>query len=91
MAADVWTEAGQPAPVGVTGELVCTRPFPSMPLGFWGDTDGARYQAAYFEACSLNTVGPRRFRGPVREHGGFVISGRSDATLNPGGVRIGTA
>jgi acetoacetyl-CoA synthetase len=71
------------------GELVCTRPFPSMPLGFWGDPDGARYRAAYFE----------RFPG-VWHHGdwtmetargGFVIHGRSDAVLNPGGVRIGTA
>ena len=70
------------------GELVCTRPFPSMPLGFWNDRDGARYRAAYFE----------RFpgvwcHGDFAEwtgHGGMIIHGRSDATLNPGGVRIGT-
>jgi acetoacetyl-CoA synthetase len=71
------------------GELVCTRAFPSMPVGFWNDPDQARYRAAYFE----------RFPGVwchgdwTREtpHGGYVISGRSDAVLNPGGVRIGTA
>ena len=71
------------------GELVCTAPFPSMPVGFWNDADGARYRAAYFD----------RFPGVwchgdwirATEHGGYVIYGRSDATLNPGGVRIGTA
>ena len=104
VAADVWTEAGQPAPVGVTGELVCTRPFPSMPLGFWGDADGARYRAAYFErfpgrrpsgrepqASGGEEVWAHGDFAARTEHGGFVISGRSDATLNPGGVRIGTA
>ena len=49
VAAEVWTDAGVPAPVGETGELVCTRPFPSMPLGFWADHDGTRYQSAYFD------------------------------------------
>jgi len=71
------------------GELVCTRPFPSMPIGFWNDPDGAKYRAAYFE----------KYPGVWRhgdwceetEHGGIVIYGRSDAVLNPGGVRIGTA
>jgi acetoacetyl-CoA synthetase len=75
--------------VGEKGELVCTQPFPSMPIGFWNDPDGARYRAAYFE----------RFPGVwchgdytlATEGGGFVIYGRSDAVLNPGGVRIGTA
>ncbi len=74
---------------GEEGELVCTAAFPSMPIGFWNDPDGARYRSAYFE----------RFPGVwchgdwTREtsHGGYVISGRSDAVLNPGGVRIGTA
>jgi acetoacetyl-CoA synthetase len=74
---------------GEKGELVCTKPFPSMPVGFWNDADGARYKAAYFE----------KYPGVWRhgdwceetEHGGFVIYGRSDAVLNPGGVRIGTA
>jgi acetoacetyl-CoA synthetase len=89
MAVDVYDENGASAPVGVTGELVCTRPFPSMPLGFWADDDGSRYENAYFSD----------FPGVWRhgdwlartERGGFVITGRSDATLNPGGVRIGTA
>jgi acetoacetyl-CoA synthetase len=71
------------------GELVCTRAFPSMPIGFWNDPDGVRYRAAYFE----------RFpgvwcHGDFAEwtgHRGMIIHGRSDATLNPGGVRIGTA
>ncbi len=88
MAVDVFDEDGRPV-VGAKGELVCTRPFPSMPLGFWNDDDGAKYSAAYFE----------RFPGiwchgdfcEITEHGGLIIHGRSDATLNPGGVRIGTA
>jgi acetoacetyl-CoA synthetase len=71
------------------GELVCTRPFPSMPVGFWGDPDGAKYRAAYFE----HYPGVWRHGDWARltEHDGLVILGRSDATLNPGGVRIGTA
>jgi acetoacetyl-CoA synthetase len=91
MAVDVWDEAGQPIPPesGRMGELVCTQVFPSMPLGFVGDADGTRYRAAYFE----------RYPGVwchgdwcrLTEHDGMVIVGRSDATLNPGGVRIGTA
>lgn len=90
MAVDVYDEAGTPLPPAEgQGELVCTAPFPSMPIGFWNDPDGDRYRAAYFE----------RFPGiwchgdwaARTEHGGFVIYGRSDATLNPGGVRIGTA
>ncbi len=154
VAADVWTESGEPAPVGVTGELVCTKPFPSMPLGFWNDANGTRYQSAYFDRfpqarsdggatspvraervapgkSARDLVGGERSgpgateerdgrvgagraerasrspsgreaqpSGGVWAHGdfaartahdGFVISGRSDATLNPGGVRIGTA
>ncbi len=88
MAVDIFDDNGKPVR-GRPGELVCTRPFPSMPVGFWNDADGAKYRAAYFE----------RFPG-VWHHGdyarltpggGLVISGRSDATLNPGGVRIGTA
>lgn len=88
MAVEIWDEDGMPMPTG-KGELVCTKPFPSMPVGFWNDPDGAKYRAAYFE----------RFPGvwhhgdfaEVTNHGGIVIHGRSDATLNPGGVRIGTA
>ena len=74
---------------GEKGELVCTRPFPSMPLGFWNDPDGVKYHAAYFE----------RYPGvwhhgdyvELTAHDGVIIYGRSDAVLNPGGVRIGTA
>ncbi|WP_421724735.1 acetoacetate--CoA ligase [Bauldia sp.] len=88
MAMDVFDETGKPLPSG-KGELVCTVPFTSMPIGFWNDPDGERYRAAYFE----------RFPGvwchgdfaEWTEHGGMIIHGRSDATLNPGGVRIGTA
>ncbi|HRP25483.1 MAG TPA: acetoacetate--CoA ligase [Rhodocyclaceae bacterium] len=88
MAVDVWDEDGHPL-VGEKGELVCLKPFPSMPIGFWNDPNGERYAAAYFE----------RFAGvwchgdfcERTEHGGFIIHGRSDTTLNPGGVRIGTA
>jgi len=91
MAVDVWDERGQPVPAGSgeRGELVCTKPFPSMPIGFFNDPDGARYRAAYFERF------PRTWcHGDYTEltvHGGVIIHGRSDATLNPGGVRIGTA
>jgi acetoacetyl-CoA synthetase len=88
LAVAVWSEAGQPVR-GEKGELVCTRPFPCMPVGFWNDPDGKKYRAAYFE----------RFPGiwhhgdfcEITEHDGLIIHGRSDATLNPGGVRIGTA
>jgi acetoacetyl-CoA synthetase len=88
MAVDVFDESGSPAKE-VPGELVCTRPFPSMPVAFWNDPDGAKYSAAYFEFF----LGVWR-HGDWAEwtsHGGLVIHGRSDATLNPGGVRIGTA
>ncbi len=85
----VFDDDARPLGAGVKGELVCTTPFPSMPVEFWGDTDGAKYRSAYFE----------RFPG-VWAHGdfaswtderGMVIHGRSDATLNASGVRIGTA
>ncbi len=89
MAVEVFDAAGQPAPVGEAGELVCTRPFPSMPVAFWHDPDGALYRAAYFgEYPGVWRHGDWITR---TVHGGFAISGRSDATLNPGGVRIGTA
>ena len=89
MAVDVLAPDGSAAPVGAPGELVCRRPFPSMPLGFWGDEDGSRYAAAYFtDYPGLWRHGDWIAR---TEHGGFIIYGRSDATLNPGGVRIGTA
>jgi acetoacetyl-CoA synthetase len=88
MAVDVWSESGEPVREQ-KGELVCTRPFVSMPVMFWNDPEGRKYHAAYFE----------RFPGvwchgdfaEWTRHGGMIIHGRSDATLNPGGVRIGTA
>jgi len=88
MAVEVWDETGKPIRSG-KGELVCTRAFPCMPVMFWNDPGGKKYHAAYFE----------RFEGiwchgdfaEWTEHGGLIIHGRSDATLNPGGVRIGTA
>jgi acetoacetyl-CoA synthetase len=88
MAVEAWDESGRPV-VGEKGELVCTAPFPSMPVGFWGDEDGSRYHEAYFaEHPGVWTHGDFI---EIREHGGVVIYGRSDTTLNPGGVRIGTA
>jgi acetoacetyl-CoA synthetase len=88
MAVEVFNDEGQPVR-GEKGELVCTKPFPSMPVGFWNDPDGRKYHAAYFEAYP----GVWRHGDYVEltEHGGIIIYGRSDAVLNPGGVRIGTA
>jgi len=80
---------GSPADIGETGELCCRQPFPSMPVFFWGDEDGSKYRAAYFETFP-GTWAHGDFALQTG-HGGFVIQGRSDATLNPGGVRIGTA
>ncbi|MFQ6571966.1 acetoacetate--CoA ligase [Pseudomonas sp. UM16] len=71
------------------GELVCTRPFPCTPVGFWNDTDGSRYHAAYF--TRFPNIWCHGDFAEINSRGGFVIYGRSDATLNPGGVRIGTA
>jgi acetoacetyl-CoA synthetase len=91
MQVDVFDDDGRPVPGGreLRGELVCTAPFPSMPVGFWNDADGAKYRATYFE----------RFPGAwchgdfveLTARDGLIFHGRSDATLNPGGVRIGTA
>ncbi len=88
MKVEVWNEAGQPVR-GEKGELVCTAPFPSMPIGFWNDPDGARYRAAYFE--TYPNVWHHGDYVELTEHDGLIIYGRSDAVLNPGGVRIGTA
>lgn len=74
---------------GKKGELVCKKPFPSMPLGFWNDSDGARYQAAYFERYP--SIWHHGDYVEFTDHGGMIIHGRSDTTLNPGGVRIGTS
>lgn len=88
MAVDVWDDTGQPIREE-KGELVCTKAFPSMPTGFWNDPDGAKYRAAYFER--FENVWCHGDFAEITEHDGLVIYGRSDATLNPGGVRIGTA
>jgi acetoacetyl-CoA synthetase len=88
LAVDVYDQAGRPVR-GRKGELVCTKPFPSMPLGFWNDPDGARYHAAYFE--KFPGVWTHGDWCEITAHEGAVIYGRSDAVLNPGGVRIGTA
>jgi acetoacetyl-CoA synthetase len=89
MKVEVFDDEGRSLPPGQKGELVCAAPFPTMPLGFWNDPGDAKYRAAYYE----------KFPGVWRHgdwceltaHGGMVIYGRSDAVLNPGGVRIGTA
>ena len=88
MAVEVFDEAGT-ALRGQTGELVCVKPFPSMPIHFWNDPEDLRYRAAYFE--TYPNVWHHGDFIELTEHGGIVIYGRSDATLNPGGVRIGTA
>jgi acetoacetyl-CoA synthetase len=88
MAVEIWNDAGAPVR-GEKGELVCTRPFPSCPIGFWNDADGARFRAAYFDRWP--GVWAHGDYGELTAHDGFVIHGRSDAVLNPGGVRIGTA
>lgn len=90
MAVDVFDEHGTPIPAGAgSGELVCTKPFPSMPVMFWNDPEGKKYHDAYFGRfpnvwCHGDWI-------ERTAHDGFIIHGRSDATLNPGGVRIGTA
>lgn len=88
MAVDVFSDEGRPIR-GEPGELVCTRPFPSMPVAFWNDPDGSKYRGAYFE--HFPGIWRHGDWAEITEHDGLVIYGRSDATLNPGGVRIGTA
>ncbi len=88
LAVDVWDDDGQPIREE-KGELVCTKAFPSMPIGFWNDPEGKKYQAAYFER--FDSVWCHGDFAEWTVHGGMIIHGRSDATLNPGGVRIGTA
>ena len=88
MAVEIWNDAGERV-VEELGELVCTQPFPTVPLRFWNDQDGTRFKAAYFDKfpgiwCHGDLALETR-------HGGYLIVGRSDAVLNPGGVRIGTA
>src|SRR6266481_803696 len=88
MAVDVWSDDGNPVR-GEKGELVCTKPFPSMPVRFWNDPEGRKYHAAYFER--FPNVWCHGDFAEWTAHDGIIIHGRSDATLNPGGVRIGTA
>jgi acetoacetyl-CoA synthetase len=88
MAVHVFNEIGKPV-VGEPGELVCTRPFVSMPVSFWNDPGGSKYRAAYFE--KFPNVWRHGDWCELTDHDGMIIYGRSDATLNPGGVRIGTA
>jgi acetoacetyl-CoA synthetase len=88
MRVEVFDDDGRPLQ-GQQGELVCTAPFPSMPIGFWNDQDGSRYRAAYFER--FPNVWCHGDFAVLTARGGLVILGRSDAVLNPGGVRIGTA
>jgi acetoacetyl-CoA synthetase len=92
MAVDVFNDEGNPVR-GEKGELVCTRTFPAMPIGFWQDEGCAKYRAAYFERFPNlpMTVWCHGDFAEITKHNGFIIYGRSDATLNPGGVRIGTA
>ncbi len=88
LAVDVWSDDGKPVR-GEKGELVCTKPFPCQPVMFWNDPDGTKYHAAYFDR--FDNVWCHGDFAEWTEHGGLIIHGRSDATLNPGGVRIGTA
>jgi acetoacetyl-CoA synthetase len=88
MAVNVFDEAGKPVR-GEKGELVCLKPFPSMPVMFWNDPQGEKYHNAYF--ARFPDIWCHGDFAEVTPHGGMVIHGRSDATLNPGGVRIGTA
>jgi len=88
MAVEVWDEDGTPL-IGEKGELVCTQPFPSMPIGFWNDDTGEKYRDAYF--TRFPGVWAHGDFAELTEHDGMIIHGRSDAVLNPGGVRIGTA
>ena len=89
MAVKIMRDNGSVADIGETGELCCTKSFPVMPVGFWGDEDGSRYRAAYFD--KFPGIWAHGDFALKTEHGGYAIQGRSDATLNPGGVRIGTA
>ncbi|MDL5591974.1 acetoacetate--CoA ligase [Bacillus subtilis] len=88
MAVEVWNDAGQPV-IGEKGELVCTRPFPAMPIGLWNDPDGEKLRKSYFN--QFPGVWAQGDYAEQLPHGGMLIHGRSDAVLNPGGVRIGTA
>lgn len=85
---NVYNDSGKPV-VDEKGELVCEQSFPCMPIGFWNDSDGSRYHSAYFER--FESIWAHGDYAELTREGGVVIYGRSDAVLNPGGVRIGTA
>jgi acetoacetyl-CoA synthetase len=89
MKVEVFDDAGRSLRPGRRASSSAPRPFPTMPLGFWNDPDGAKYHAAYFE--KFPNVWRHGDWCELTRHGGLVIYGRSDAVLNPGGVRIGTA
>jgi len=88
MRVQIYSDSGVPV-TGENGELVCSNAFPSMPVGFWNDPDNEKYHAAYFER--FDGVWAHGDYAEITPNGGMVIYGRSDAVLNPGGVRIGTA
>jgi acetoacetyl-CoA synthetase len=88
LAVDIWDDEGKPVR-GEKGELICAKAFPSMPIMFWNDPEKTKYKAAYFER--FDNIWCHGDFAEWTEHGGIIIHGRSDATLNPGGVRIGTA
>jgi acetoacetyl-CoA synthetase len=89
MAVEIIRDDGSAAGIGETGELCCTRPFPAMPVFFWGDEDGSKYRATYFG--KFPGIWAHGDFVAKTDHDGYIIQGRSDATLNPGGVRIGTS
>jgi acetoacetyl-CoA synthetase len=90
MAIESWDDSERPVKEE-KGELVCVRPFVSMPVGFWNDPDGERYRKAYFDHYQDRDVWRHGDFIEITRHGGVIVYGRSDATLNPGGVRIGTS
>lgn len=89
LSVEVFNDSGKPAGIDEKGELVCTKPFPCQPIYFWNDTDKVKYKKAYFDR--FNNIWCHGDYASLTEYGGVVIYGRSDTTLNPGGVRIGTA
>jgi len=88
MAVEIWDDEGNSV-IGEKGELVCTKAFPPTPLGFWNDPEDQKFHKSYFD--SYDNIWAHGDYGEITEHGGLIIHGRSDAVLNPGGVRIGTA
>jgi len=89
LSVNVYNDDGKPADIGEKGELVCTKPFPCQPIYFWNDPDKVKYKKAYFDR--FNNIWCHGDYASLTENGGVIIHGRSDTTLNPGGVRIGTA